>query len=349
MAQQRIYLDATSGQPWTTATDILPAAASFGWALGTGFHAESAKSRALAETALATLASAWGVPVSGIVAVHNLSNAFALAVESLEGNVRYSPTNRLGAIAAIRSVHPNAQALQVDRGGYIELASIGAADWLAVQAGNHETGSLDPLAELRSDTGAKLLVDATEWAGRMDSAPIGDVIVVRASSWGGPLSTCFVVYPEGAPTLSARRRQMLSPEPALVAVAASALERVGDVQARSIEHHVALRTLASSLDKIPGLSVHADFSRARLPHILSFSVENIDAEALAHALDQRGFAVGAGSACVGEVGERSHVLTAMGVRAEGNIRVSLPLTASADDLEKFAVAVADAISDLGAF
>jgi cysteine desulfurase len=229
----------------------------------------------------------------------------------------------------------------VDSAGYVIQDTADGADWLVVQAGNHETGSVDDLQALGKS--ARLLVDASEWAGRMESSPGGNIIITRASSWGGPVSVCFVVFADSPPSLTPQKRQKLSPDPVLTALAVSALEQCGDVAARGRVQAETLETLGGQLAKVEGITVHADFDRPRLPHLLTFSVAGIDAEALCIELDRQGFAVGAGSACLSENSQSSHVLAAMGVESSGGIRLSLPLSATAADLEAFGAAIGDAI------
>ena len=79
---------------------------------------------------------------------------------------------------------------------------------------------------------------------------------------------------------------------------------------------------------------------------LAFSVEGIDAEAMAHALDARGYAVGAGSACIGELGQPSHVLAAIGSSGHGAVRLSLPIDTAPEQLQSFADTTASAIDAL---
>ena len=318
----RVYLDAASGQPWRVGDQVLSAAAGYTWATGSAFHSEASRTRAMTATAIESLASLLEVPIQNVVPVHNLGNAWALASESLHGSVAMSPLSRLGAMDSVRRCASDVRMLTVDGDGYLVPEPEVPADWLVIQAGNQEIGSIDDTNFAES---SKLLLDATEWVGRVAYIPRGDVLVLRASSWGGPQSVCFVVYRSSAPSLAARRLSMLAPEPALLAIAIAALEQCGDVNARAESHSKALRLLAGELATIKDVTVHGTFERPRLPHILAFSVEGIDAEAMAHALDARGYAVGAGSACIGELGQPSHVLAAIGSSGHGAVRLSLPI------------------------
>jgi cysteine desulfurase len=73
----------------------------------------------------------------------------------------------------------------------------------------------------------------------------------------------------------------------------------------------------------------------RLPHLVTFSCLYVDGEALLHELDRAGFAVSSGSSCTSSTLTPSHVLRAMGVLSEGNVRVSLPPGTAAADVERF--------------
>ncbi|WP_443742617.1 aminotransferase class V-fold PLP-dependent enzyme [Streptomyces pactum] len=73
----------------------------------------------------------------------------------------------------------------------------------------------------------------------------------------------------------------------------------------------------------------------RLPHLVTFSCLYVDGEALLHELDRRGFSVSSGSSCTSSTLIPSHVLRAMGVLSEGNVRVSLPPGCPEEDVERF--------------
>jgi cysteine desulfurase len=73
----------------------------------------------------------------------------------------------------------------------------------------------------------------------------------------------------------------------------------------------------------------------RLPHVLTFSCLYVDGEVLLSELDRAGFAVSSGSSCTSSSLTPSHVLAAMGVLTEGNVRLSLPTGTSAEQVERF--------------
>ncbi|MFD0528043.1 sulfurtransferase TusA family protein [Kitasatospora arboriphila] len=56
-------------------------------------------------------------------------------------------------------------------------------------------------------------------------------------------------------------------------------------------------------------------------------------------LDKAGFAVSSGSSCTSSTLTPSHVLAAMGVLTEGNVRVSLPYGTAEEDVERFLAAL----------
>jgi cysteine desulfurase len=77
----------------------------------------------------------------------------------------------------------------------------------------------------------------------------------------------------------------------------------------------------------------------RLPHLLCFGVEGVEAEPILLALDQHGVAVHSGSACSSELLEPSPVLAAMGVDAEHSLRVSVGWNTTAADADRFTAAL----------
>jgi cysteine desulfurase len=98
-----------------------------------------------------------------------------------------------------------------------------------------------------------------------------------------------------------------------------------------------VETLREELERailaaVPDAVVHGR-SAARAPHIVNVSVPGTDSESLLMALDLRGVACSAGSACQSGSVEPSHVLAALGVRSDlenAAIRMSLGCLTTTD-------------------
>ncbi|MYV69250.1 aminotransferase class V-fold PLP-dependent enzyme, partial [Streptomyces sp. SID2131] len=123
--------------------------------------------------------------------------------------------------------------------------------------------------------------------------------------------------------------------PAIVAAAAS----LRAVRAEAEAEGARLRALVDRIrarvpELVPDVEVVGDPVR-RLPHLVTFSCLYVDGETLLHELDREGFSVSSGSSCTSSTLTPSHVLRAMGVLSEGNVRVSLPAGTAAEDVDRF--------------
>ena len=292
-----------------------------------GAHHEADLARAVAAAALQDLAAGLGLSPSRLVAVNGLAAACRFAVSAAPSGIAVSAAARQGLKVAVGA----GPVVPVDSAGQTQSADAPGHDYsaLAFSAANHETGLID---QATGFTGFRV-VDATEWAGRVVELPAADVLILRASSWGGPASACFVVLPQ-APNLSDKERLMLSPEVSVVAAAAAAWSDLGGgegINARGELHRQWLDDFAAQVAALPG--VQPIVGSEQLPHLLALQLETRSSEELARLLDARGIAVGSGSACDPTGGEPSAVLRAMGYAKADALRVSLPLTAKESDLE----------------
>ncbi|MDX3119624.1 aminotransferase class V-fold PLP-dependent enzyme, partial [Streptomyces scabiei] len=132
--------------------------------------------------------------------------------------------------------------------------------------------------------------------------------------------------------------------PAIVAAAAS----LRAVRAEAAAEAARLRDLTARIrarvaDAVPDVEVVGDPHR-RLPGIVTFSCLYVDGEALLHELDRAGFSVSSGSSCTSSTLTPSHVLRAMGVLSEGNVRVSLPWGVAEEDVERFLAVLPGAVA-----
>jgi len=92
------------------------------------------------------------------------------------------------------------------------------------------------------------------------------------------------------------------------------------------------------LERIPGAVIHGR-GAPRAPHVINISVPGTDSEAMLMALDLRGVACSAGSACQSGSITPSHVLTALGVPADlagAAIRMSLGSLTTDDGIARVA-------------
>lgn len=206
------------------------------------------------------------------------------------------------------------------------------ADVVVLQYGNEETGVIDHYA----GTAVRIL-DATNALGRVPIQSAWDYLVGSARAWGAPVDIACVV---SVKPLS------MHPIPSLpdVAVAVSELEQVwAAVDVRAQRTSDAMQAFEQRvLSLIPDARFHGTH---RVPHMRSLSIAHIDAETLMRELDVAGYAVGAGSACSVDL-VASHVLQAMGVSTDGNIRIALPIDADLDMLPHFAETLADTVTRL---
>ncbi len=215
-----------------------------------------------------------------------------------------------------------------------------------LQSANHEVGTVQPVAEVAEvcrAAGVPLLVDAAQSLGWGPVEGGWSLLAASAHKWGGPSGVGLLVVRKGvrfAPQGPRDERESgraagFENLPAIVAAAAS----LRAVRAEAAEQAVRLRELTERIRaRVPGLvpdvEVVGDPER-RLPGIVTFSCLYVDGETVLHELDRAGFSVSSGSSCTSSTLTPSHVLRAMGVLSEGNVRVSLPPGTREEDVERF--------------
>jgi cysteine desulfurase len=86
---------------------------------------------------------------------------------------------------------------------------------------------------------------------------------------------------------------------------------------------------------IAGDIAHSESGLGALPHLLTFSLLYVDAALLQERLESAGFSVDSGSACSATNMEHSHVLAAMGLLTHGNVRLTLRISHTLEEVERF--------------
>ncbi|MEU2777376.1 aminotransferase class V-fold PLP-dependent enzyme [Streptomyces sp. NPDC007162] len=356
------YFDAASAAPLhPVARQALLAALDDGWADPSRLYREGRRARMLLDAAREAAAEAVGCrpdeltfTSSGTRAVHTgVAGALAgrrrtgrhLIVSAVEhSSVLHSAELWETEGGAVTQV-PVARTGAVDAGSYASALRPDTA-LACLQSANHEVGTVQPVAEVAEAcraAGVPLLVDAAQSLGWGRVEGDWSLLAASAHKWGGPAGVGLLVVRKGvrfaAQGAADERESGRAPGfenlPAIVAAAAS----LRAVRAEAEQEAVRLRELTARIrtrvaESVPDVEVVGDAER-RLPGIVTFSCLYVDGETLLHELDREGFSVSSGSSCTSSTLTPSHVLRAMGVLSEGNVRVSLPAGAAEADVERF--------------
>jgi cysteine desulfurase len=250
--------------------------------------------------------------------------------------------------------------LPVDEFGRVSLADVRAAinDTTAVvsiMAGNNETGTLQPIAEIGEwarKHRAVMHVDAVQAFGYMPmnlrELPV-DLISLSAHKINGPQGVGLLYVRKGTPfrpllfggSQERNRRAGTENVAGIVAFAKAAELAYEQLEARR-EHAEEIRyTLIKELTDLLGndqfvINGHPEY---RLPHILNVSFKDISSESMLMNLDLEGVSASGGSACASGSLKPSHVLSAMNFSSErllSAVRFSFGLGNTREEAEKTA-------------
>lgn len=230
---------------------------------------------------------------------------------------------------------------------------------ICIHHANHDLGTIQPVAkigEMAAERRIMLFVDAIASAGWVE---------IDVENWNASLvsiSPHRFYGPKGVGILYRDRRTRLTPlihggeqeekrragteNVAAIVGAGVACEAAREEVAARADH-------ARSLQEFTWAAIRSQIKHLRLfgpcpgplrhPANLNFSVEFVEGEGLALALDVKGFAIGSGAACVTRSMRVPPVLAAIGVDeslARGNVLVSFGMENTRSDIEKFTSAFA---------
>lgn len=364
-ADSLVYLDWNATTPLAPeARDAMVAAMDAGWANPASIHGAGRAARAVVEGARHAIGSLLGFDPRDVVFTSGGTEANNLLLRSVF-------RDRKGGLVTSRLEHPSvvrtAEALAAEgvavewvaptEGGRIEpdaiesaLESLGSgARLVTLQAVNHETGVLQPVAEVarllkhrEQERGARVLFhcDAVQAAGRLppETWAGADAVTIASHKIRGPKGVGAVATRLGlklhAVLTGGEQEKGIRPgtqDPIAIAGFGAAAARAAGGPGR-------YAALAPLRDELEGALLAAGAVRnggePRAPHVTNLSFSGWRGPELCAALDLEGVCVSSGAACSAGTAEPSPVITAMlgRERARGAVRISLGETSNAADI-----------------
>jgi cysteine desulfurase len=351
---KRVYLDWNATTPPLEAVvEAMRDAARLSWGNPSSTHAVGREARGRVEDARSAVARLAGcdprdvVLTSGATEANNLALRSAFAAAGATG----------GCLVSTRMEHPSvtrvAEALEregrarvrwvnVDRNGTIDLPDLERAlgeervHLVAVQAVNHETGAVQPLADvigLVRRSHVALHVDAVQAFGRIEDVGEGaDTRSLAGHKMRGPKGIGALVRRPGvqlAPVLVGGSQEGGLRPGTVDPVAAAGLAVAARHALTSPARWRQLGPLRDAMEEgalrlAPGARING-LGASRAPHVASIAFPSWSGPELVAALDLEGVAASSGSACSAGTAEPSAPLLAMGdlEAARSTVRFSL--------------------------
>ncbi|MER8031510.1 aminotransferase class V-fold PLP-dependent enzyme [Streptomyces bauhiniae] len=352
---------ASGGALHPVARQALLASLDEGWADPGRLYREGRRARMLLDAAREAAAEAVGCRADEVVFTSSGTRAVQDGVAGALAGRRRVGRHLIVSAVEHSSVLHSADAFEAGGGSVtrVGVSRAGAVDPSAyaealradtalacLQSANHEVGTVQPVAEVAGAcraAGVPLLVDAAQSLG-WGPVPEGwSLLTASAHKWGGPSGVGLLVVRKGVRFAAqgpgeereSGRVAGFGNIPAIVASVAA----LRAVRAEADAEAVRLRALTEQIRArvphlVPDVEVVGDPER-RLPGIVTFSCLYVDGEVLLSELDRAGFSVSSGSSCTSGTLTPSHVLKAMGVLSEGNVRVSLPPGVASEEVDRF--------------
>src|SRR3984885_2609605 len=373
---RRIYLDNNASMP------VLPEVVEamrpyFGEHFGnaSSIHHHGQETRAAVECARHSVASLLGCRVQEIVFTSGGTEGDNLAISGLTGEGDHVITSSIEHHAVLHACRHLEEMgcevtwLPVDSRSLVDPDDVRRAlrpntKLISIMTANNETGVLQPvedIGKIAAEADVYFHTDAVQAAGKV---PI-DVKNIGCDALS--ISGHKMHAPQGVGALYVRRGTHLQPlfyggrhersrragtenVPGIVALGKAAelamqgFERGDDKKMSALRD----RLQQGILGQVEEAAVNGE-GAPRVPNTSNIYFDHIEGEAMVISLDLKGLAVSTGAACSSGAIEPSHVLTAMGLRADrarASIRFSLGKQNSDEDIDFALALVPEAVARL---
>jgi cysteine desulfurase len=337
-------------------------------------HADGLVARQVVEQARDQVATLFGARNREVCFTSGATEAIAMSCwgAAERGTHQVVPAIEHSAVRLAAARHGDVTVVAPDRSGRTDPeAVLGAIQpdtaLVHLQWGNHEVGTLQPVAEVVAgcrERGVLVHVDAAQAAGRVpiDFRELGaDLLSVSGHKLGGPPGVGALLIRRGVrlrPLLvggdqERARRAGYENVPALVGfgAACAALAEPRRLETEAGTQRRLSRRVIDALGRddlgLAGLELYGH-DQERLPHLVCLGVAGIEPQAVLLGLDRAGLSAHSGSACSSEALEPSPVLEAMGVDAHHSLRVSTGWSSTDPDIDRLLEALPGVLAELRA-
>ena len=320
------------------------------WPEPSKLGSDSKSAALLLNEARETFASHLGIRSDEIHFLGEPNLGFHLGLSGLmseEKKLVYSNIDRM-EVFAIAEGHKS-KMLEVNSSGQLDFSELGSDDVLSLQLCNRETGIIQNSRPKSPDQLAGLFVDATASGTRIGLPENWSTALWDSTSWAGPSGLGVFAVSKSAnwknplPHLDGR----INPGPASLALIVASALAIDSWVADEKNLAAKIATINSDIRKYISTNIpDSDLAPGGADHLISASFLYVNAEQLVTTLADKGYAVDSGSACSSINMQPSHVLAALGVLTQGNIRLTIHHATTFEQAKEFLEVLSQTISEL---